>query len=481
MPSSAPAGTTTGAEPAGGWTFTGAGSTGVTVKAPTFKDTATGTGAASFPLSFVNADGNVTFTETQKPGFTLQQVGPANNLKNAVCTRVDTGAAVDVTNSGALGFTVLAASTYPVSCTVYNRAPTPTSSVALNKRWVINGTSYVDGAQPSTFVASGLINGTQQGWGVPRTGFSQGDAVSLDESAVTFPPQCTRVSSRLTSANGTTVDAALPSSQSLAAGANTYTITNTITCETKLTLVKQVQGGAADPTSWTLDAVAPLGALAGPNGATGSAGATGVAVSPGVTYPLAESGGNPNYAQTVATGANLIPGSTGSWNCVEVRADGTVIPGFSDGLNGGVTVPLGSWVRCTAVNQVSTLVLRKVVVNDNGGTAVPSDWTLTATPVNPPAGVTAQSVTGSAVGNPISVRPGLTYNLTESGPGGYTRTSLVCSVGGGQSQPATSVQIPALSTGVCTFTNDDQAAHLTLVKSVTNDNGGSRPRRSTGR
>ena len=50
------------------------------------------------------------------------------------------------------------------------------------------------------------------------------------------------------------------------------------------------------------------------------------------------------------------------WTCQEVGTDGTtVIPGFADGLNGGVTVPLGKWVRCTAVNQTSTLALRKVV------------------------------------------------------------------------------------------------------------------------
>ena len=37
-------------------------------------------------------------------------------------------------------------------------------------------------------------------------------------------------------------------------------------------------------------------------------------------------------------------------------------------------------VRCTALNETAQLRLIKVVVNDNGGTAVPSDWTLNATP-----------------------------------------------------------------------------------------------------
>ena len=57
-----------------------------------------------------------------------------------------------------------------------------------------------------------------------------------------------------------------------------------------------------------------------------------------------------------------------------------MIPGFSDGLNGGVTVPLGQRVRCTATNRTVDLVLRKVVINSFGGTATPANWNLTVTP-----------------------------------------------------------------------------------------------------
>ena len=52
-------------------------------------------------------------------------------------------------------------------------------------------------------------------------------------------------------------------------------------------------------------------------------------------------------------------------------AAGVVVPGFSDGLNGGVTVPIGTFVRCTAINGTAMFRLIKRVVNDNGGTAVP--------------------------------------------------------------------------------------------------------------
>ena len=54
---------------------------------------------------------------------------------------------------------------------------------------------------------------------------------------------------------------------------------------------------------------------------------------------------NPNYVQFVAANAVIPPPRTGSWFCQEVNAAGEVIPGFSDGLNGGVTVHLGNRVR----------------------------------------------------------------------------------------------------------------------------------------
>ena len=183
-------------------------------------------------------------------------------------------------------------------------------------------------------------------------------------------------------------------------------------------------GGSAPATSWTLRRIAPGGALAGPTGTTGVT----ANVTPGVTYPLAESGGNPNYVQDVAPGAVLIPGSTGSWACVQVDANGNVIPGFSDGLNGGVTVPLGQRVRCTATNRTVELVLRKVVTNDFGGTAIPANWNLTVTPTGtPPAGVVAQTVTGSDVGAVVQIRPGQNYALSESGgPPGYELQSIEC-------------------------------------------------------
>ena len=192
-------------------------------------------------------------------------------------------------------------------------------------------------------------------------------------------------------------------------------------------------------------------------------------MTPGVTYPLAESGGDPNYVQDVAQNANPIPGSTGSWGCVQVDAGGNVIPGFSDGLNGGVTVPLGIRVRCTAINRTVDVVLQKVVKNNFGGTATPADWNLTVTPTGtPPAGVVAQTVTGSLAGASIHVRPGQNYSLSENpGPAGYTLASLSCN---GVNETSFTLQISSPPT-TCTFTNRDVQPTLTLVKTVDNNNG----------
>jgi hypothetical protein len=98
-----------------------------------------------------------------------------------------------------------------------------------------------------------------------------------------------------------------------------------------------------------------------------------------------------------------------------------------------------------------SLTLVEKVTNDNGGTAVASDWTLTAAGYN-----AADPQTG-------------TYNLFQSGPDGYTLTSLTCDNAAGQ---VTSVTLDPGDDVTCTFVNDDDAPNLTLVKQVTNDNGG---------
>ncbi len=201
-------------------------------------------------------------------------------------------------------------------------------------------------------------------------------------------------------------------------------------------------------------------------------------MTPNTTYQLAESGGDPRYVQDDnRTNLQTNPLSTGSMTCVQIDALGNVIPGYSDGINGGVSVPLGYSVRCTAINRTAPLILIKHVINDNGGTAVAANWNLTATPTTPPAvpaGLVAQTVPGSEIANPaniIYVRPGQPYILTESALAGYTLTGISCVTSVNANPRAlTNITLAANESGVCTYTNDDNP-RLTLVKKVVNHAG----------
>jgi len=129
---------------------------------------------------------------------------------------------------------------------------------------------------------------------------------------------------------------------------------------------------------------------------------------------------------------------------------------------------LNQSATCTITNTdiPATLTLQKVVVNENGGTALVGDWTLTATQnVVEPAVLTG--ITGISGQLPAGI-----YTLSEAGgPSGYTASAWVC----GEVTLGTNDQL-TLALGqsmTCTITNTDLPAHLTLVKTVVNTHGGS--------
>ncbi len=475
VPSTAPAGSTDGAQPAGGWQFTASSPTDGVVITPQSGTTQEGTGALNFDLTFPGGTTSaaVSVAETPQPGYTPVQVSG----KNAVCTRLDSGAVVPVDNVGATGFTVGAPDDTGVGCTVYNRAPDPRASVVVDKTWEVNGETFPNGQQPPFLVAGLLVDGAEQEWGQEITDLVAGSTVPIAETidtseGVSGLRLCTLDSARVTEANGQRVDQPAidpPYEATLQAGANTYMITNTVTCRTQLTLNKVVGFGAADPASWTLTGTGPTGAAAGPNGPTGAT----AEVTPAVPYTLAESGGDPNYVQLAVPEASPVAGSSGSWICVEVDQNGIRVRGLLDGLDGSVTVPLGTAVSCFAVNATASLTMVKEVVNEHGGTAEPDAWDLTATPGDPnPAGAPSQTVDGSAAGVTVDVRPGQPYALGESaGPTGYLLDSITCTVENAE-RSVPDLTLAAGDTAVCTFRNVDQPATLTLVKEVDNGSTG---------
>lgn len=137
-----------------------------------------------------------------------------------------------------------------------------------------------------------------------------------------------------------------------------------------------------------------------------------------------------------------------------------------DALDGGSIGERDNQLQSAAVlgPQNATLTLQKTVVNDNGGNALDTAWTLNASGPTPISGVEGDSAVTSAV-----VTPG-TYTLTETnGPSGYAPTNLSCS---GATLNGNQITLVAGDVATCTFTNDDVAPTLTLVKTVTNNNGG---------
>ena len=193
-----------------------------------------------------------------------------------------------------------------------------------------------------------------------------------------------------------------------------------------LTLTKIVvndNGGAATPGSWTLTANAqPFVSGVSQTVNAGS-------------YTLAESGGPGGYAAS-------------AWSCAGGSLAGSTL-----------TLLPGQAASCSITNddQQATLTVIKRVINDNGGARQPADFTINVAGTSPvPA-----SFPGSAAGTIVAIAAG-PYNVTESGPAGYTATfSADCS--------------GALAIGdskTCTITNDDRQATLTLTKSVINNSGG---------
>ena len=280
--------------------------------------------------------------------------------------------------------------------------------------------------QPAGLEAVGRIDGTTQGWGVPRTGFSQGDTVELDETAtIVGRPFCQITSRRLTGDNGTTVDRPLPDSVVLNNPTNRYGITNVVTCTQRLTLVKQVANGSADPSVWNSPGHGSHGCSPGPQGTTGTAAAT-ADVTADVTYRLDESGGPPTYIQSgqpERRADSRVHSELGLRGGRRGRHD--VIPGFSDGLNGGVTVPRGNWVRCTAVNETATLSCARSSTTPTAVQPSPATSVLTATPTGPdvPAGLEPITVTGSRSTNPSTSARTSNTSSPKPGPPGTKRSN----------------------------------------------------------
>lgn len=147
---------------------------------------------------------------------------------------------------------------------------------------------------------------------------------------------------------------------------------------------------------------------------------------------------------------------------IETGPDGYDITSMTGDCSGNISA--GDDLECRIINSdrssETTLTLVKEVINDNGGAAAASDWTLEA------AGPTDISgATGAAAVTDAAVEPGV-YALSETGPDGYDAGPWNCVINGGNPAEGDSVTLAAGDSAVCTITNDDIAPSLKLYKIV---------------
>jgi hypothetical protein len=209
------------------------------------------------------------------------------------------------------------------------------------------------------------------------------------------------------------------------------TVTIRIEGVTSLTLAKEVENsgvGTADGSEWLLEALGGPTPLSG----FGPTVTSGVGFEAG-TYSLRETGG--------PTDRELY--DAGEWTCQVLGEAGTA-------SGSTITVEEGDAVVCTITNTFkgATLTLVKSVVTTGGGTAVPSNWTLSA------EGPTAVSVTGSSSGATRTVREG-TYRLSEAGtpPTGETYDEGPWSCSGATVNGGDTITLNAGDIATCTITN----------------------------
>ncbi|WP_425571160.1 prealbumin-like fold domain-containing protein, partial [Ornithinimicrobium tianjinense] len=143
--------------------------------------------------------------------------------------------------------------------------------------------------------------------------------------------------------------------------------------------------------------------------------------------------------------------------------DSIVCDGVDIDAGGTFEVVANETKQCLITNQLQqgTLNVVKDVTNDDGGTAVPEDYSFTidgGSPIDFPA-------SGSYS---VQVDQG-SYDVVEveADSGGYATT-----YSDGTNADCVDVFVPAGGSATCTITNDDQPGTLTVTKVITNDNGG---------
>ena len=175
----------------------------------------------------------------------------------------------------------------------------------------------------------------------------------------------------------------------------------------------------------------------------------------GTTGEKIVNAGDHTVGEIAGTGANLA-NYTSEIVCKNNNGTGSIIASSSTSGPLTVSVSNNADIVCTITNsqKIGTLIVKKVVVNNNGGLLEADDFTFMVGDGAP--------VSFEADGqNDLTVNAG-TYTITEPAVFGYATTYDNC----------TSVNISAGQTKTCTITNDDLPGTLIVIKTMNNGDGG---------
>ena len=199
-----------------------------------------------------------------------------------------------------------------------------------------------------------------------------------------------------------------------------------------ITIVKNVSGGTATADQWSFNVSPAIGGISTYPIPSGQNSVVINNVSPDGAYTITESGPS-GYNFSSGSGTNCT--FSGSTATATVAAD--------------KPIPVNS--TCTFNNTLSigTLIVKKVVVNDNGGTLKSENFSFS---VN---GGTAALFEADGQNN-LTVNAG-TYTVTEPAVAGYSTSYDNCS----------GLVIPNGGSATCTITNDDQFGRI-IIDKVTN-------------
>lgn len=400
------------------------------------------TGTTTWTYTFTNAP----CTTTAEAPTVVPECGPNNDVvtipaNTATVTYTSTGwvnGSLTVTATAVPGYVITGQSTW-----TFTDANVPcTGSITVVKNVDTNGDGTID-----------VSNATDWAWNTDGSGTfpyatGSGNAQTINTGSYTVTEQQKPgYTVTASSCTGETAPNAPSTSLNVTVAKDEAVVcTFTNTRDTGTLEVKKVLSPATDPGKFNLQID---GATAGSGANVGNGGTTGAQV---------VATGNHSVGETAGTATNLA-NYTSTYVCLDGNT--TVASGTGTSV-ANVAVQKGHHVVCTFTNtrQTVSLTVVKDVVNFNGGTKTYADFHFQNN-LGPIQSFLATTSPDGA--RTVTINVGDSFSITEpeANTMGYTTSYSGCN--------GTAV---AGQSYTCTITNNDNKPSLTLLKTVTNNNGG---------